>query len=84
MTVRDFLRSATRAAAAAQIDLPGFEFPQCHADGTFDFWCPRRWAMVRRAPTVPEDALTLLPANEAARVRRHMHRNLTRATETAA
>lgn len=82
MTVRAFLQSATRAAAAARIDLPGFEFPQCHEDGTIDYWCPRRWAMVRRVRTVPEDALTLLPEDEAARVRRHMHRHLTQ--ETAA
>lgn len=77
MTVRAFLQSATRAAAAAQIDLPGFEFPQCHDDGTYDYWCPRRWGMVRGARVVPEDALTLLPEDEAARVRRHMHRYLT-------
>jgi hypothetical protein len=77
MTVRAFLQSATRASAAARIDLPGFEFPQCHEDGTVDYWCPRRWAMVRRVRTVPEDALTLLPEDEAARVRRHIHRHQT-------
>lgn len=82
MTVRAFLQSATRAAAAAQIDLPGFEFPQCHKDGTVDYWCPRRWAMMRRVRTVPEDALTLLPEDEAPRVRRHIHRHMTQ--ETAA
>lgn len=29
----------------------------------------------RRVRTVPEDALTLLPEDEAARVRRHIHRH---------
>jgi len=72
MTVRAFLRSALRTAAAQSIDLPGFEFPQCHKDGTVDYWCPRRWAMVRRARVMPEDALTLLPEAEADRVRRHL------------
>lgn len=74
MTVRAFLRSALRTAAAQSINLPGFECPQCHKDGTVDYYCPRRWAMVRRVRQVPEDALTLLPEAEAARVRRHLHR----------
>lgn len=72
MTVRAFLRSALRTAAIKRINLPGFEFPQCHKDGTVDYWCPRRWAMVRRVRVVPEDALMLLPADEAERVRRHL------------
>lgn len=84
MSVRAFLRSAVRTAALAQIDLPGFEFPQCHQDGTFDYWCPRRWAMVRRASTVPEDALTLLPTAEADRVRRAIHRKQAASRSTAA
>ena len=76
MTVRAFHCSALRTAAAQTINLPGFEWPQCHKDGTVDYYCPRRWAMVRRVRLVPEDALSLLPVAEAARVRRHLHRNL--------
>lgn len=72
MTVRAFLRSTLRTAALQAVDLPGFEFPQCHKDGTVDYWCPRRWAMVRRVRQVPEDALTVMPADEANRVRRHL------------
>lgn len=70
--VRAFLRSALRTTALASVDLPGFECPTCHKDGTVDYWCPRRWAMVRRARVVPEDALTVMPTSEAERVRRHL------------
>lgn len=75
MTVRAFLQSNARASFIARSSIPGFQFPQCHRNGTVDYWCPRKQEMVRQATTVPGDALALLPDDEAARVRRHLWRH---------
>lgn len=54
--------------------LPATPCPTYHKDGRVTFWRPRRQQWIERAVTVPPDALAILPAEEAARVRRHLWR----------
>jgi hypothetical protein len=53
-----------------------YECPQCHHNGTVDYYCPRRGQMVRGASSVPADALALMADDETARVRRHLWRQM--------
>lgn len=76
MTVRAFLQSSARASFIARASIPGFEWPQCHDDGTVTYWCPQRRGMMRRATGITPDALALLPEDEQARVSRHLWRAL--------
>jgi hypothetical protein len=75
VTVRSFLQSSARAALTARLRLPGFEWPQCHDDGTVDYYCPQMLRMVRRVEVITPEALALLPKDEAERVKRHLDRH---------
>jgi hypothetical protein len=66
MTVRQFLAVA-----------PGpRHLVACHRDGTYSYWCPLNLRWVLAAASVPEHALIVLPAEEEARVRRAMWRQM--------
>ena len=47
----------------------------CHRDGSVTYYDPLREQWSESATTVPVHALTVLPADEEARVRRHLARH---------
>lgn len=48
----------------------------CCRNGTYNYWCPLNERWVYGATSVPEHALIVLPAEEEARVRRAMWRQM--------
>lgn len=66
MTVRAFLGVVTRTPYRVT----------CHRDGTVSYFDPLREVWVEAAREVPIHVLTCLPAEEEARVQRHLWRHL--------
>ena len=65
MTARAFLPIVVRTVNCAT----------CHRDGSVTYYDPLREQWIESASTVPIHALTVLPADEEARVRRHLERH---------
>jgi hypothetical protein len=65
MTVRAFLGIVARTVNCAT----------CHRNGTVTYHDPLKGQWIECARTVPIHALTCLPADEEARVRRHLARH---------
>jgi hypothetical protein len=65
MTVRAFHSVVVRSVNCAT----------CHPEGTVTYFDPLKEDWVKEAPSVPIHALTCLPADEEARVRRHLERH---------
>lgn len=67
MTVRSFL---------GQRQAGPINCATCHRDGTVTFHDPLKGQWVECATSVPVHALAVLPADEEARVLRHLHRHM--------
>lgn len=65
MTVRAFLGVIARTINCAT----------CHRNGTVTYYDPLREQWIEGARTVPIHALTVMPQDEEARVRRHLARH---------
>lgn len=65
MTVRSFLGIVVRTVNCVS----------CHRDGTVTYFDPLNEQWIENARTIPIHALTVLPADEEARVRRHLARH---------
>lgn len=66
MTVRAFLGIVARTANCAT----------CHRNGTVTYFDPLKGQWIEGARSIPVHALAVLPADEEARVLRHLHRHM--------